>query len=236
MNEYRREVGARVRLLACPHDGISKTRQWIGKFAASEEQPKFVMLDDDLGFLIRRDQEDLTKFQLRGPTKGEVRKMFRDVFAALEDDVGMVGVSGREGNNRVHERYVMNTRIIRFLGFQTEVFNAMEHGRVKVMEDFDITLQMLRQGYQNLCFYVYAQGQAQTQAPGGCSDYRTHENHEASATMLAELHPGFVRLRDKKNKSGGEFGTRKEVTISWKKAYASSQEATDEGDKGTQRS
>ncbi len=87
------------------------------------------------------------------------------------------------------------------------------------MEDFDVQLQLLKRGLGNACLYYWAQGQSKTNAPGGCSLWRTHEVHEAAARRLAELHPGLVRLRQKANKTdAGGFGTRMEVTIAWKKA------------------
>jgi len=140
------------------------------------------------------------------------------------DTFAHVGISGREGNNRVRDAWVENTRYMRFLAYRTDQYMACEHNRVTVMEDFDIALQMLRAGHPNKVYYMYAQGQAKTQSAGGCSVWRTHEVHNAGAERLAELHPGFVTVRQKQNKTDREgFGTRKEVTVYWKKAFASSQ-------------
>jgi hypothetical protein len=136
-----------------------------------------------------------------------------------------VSVSAREGNNRagVGEAPLvsLNTRTLRVLAYRTEEFLRAEHGRVPVMEDFDVNLQLLRAGHSNACASFWAQGQRMTNEAGGCSTYRTHELHEGAARRLAELHPGLVRLRQKQNKTDREgFGTRTEVTISWKAAYA----------------
>jgi hypothetical protein len=100
----------------------------------------------------------------------------------------------------------------------------MEHGRVEIMEDFDLNLQMLRAGYSSAVLYKYANGQGETNAPGGCSTFRTLELHNRNVAKLAELHPGFVKLKtNRKTKSGGELSNRHEATIYWKKAYESSQ-------------
>ena len=40
---------------------------------------------------------------------------------------------------------------------------------------------------------------------------------------MGELHKGFVRVVEKKTKTAWGWGTRKDVVISWKKAYASYQ-------------
>jgi hypothetical protein len=155
------------------------------------------------------------------------------VEAALEQ-YAHVGISAREGNNRLDRQVRVGeyagldtdivtaqecTRTLRALAYQTAEFLKCEHGRVDVMEDFDVNLQLLERGLPNLNLAHWAQGQRQTNAPGGCSTYRSQDVQTASAVRLAELHPGFVTLREKKNKSGGAFGNRTEVTIQWAKAY-----------------
>jgi len=221
-----------LQVLSCPEKGISHTRRWIGEQAAAANEPKFLMLDDDLGLLIRRGP---STWRLRGTTPVEVESMMR-VLEGYLDTHACVGISPREGQNRYEadkvNSFAINTRIIRALGFQTDAFLACEHGRVQVMEDFDVLLQLLRRGQSNALLTYFAQGQGQTQAQGGCSEYRTHENHAASAEKLALLHPGYVNTRWKKNKGGGEFGERKEVTIRWKKAF---QEAPDAADSSIRR-
>lgn len=207
-------------VLKCPVDGIALVRKWCADHAAENQGRFFCMMDDDLGFLIRKNRGD---WHLRSQDPSETAEMIGYIETLLREGYGAVGVSPREGNNRFTGNISINTRLIRVLAFNTLQFLACKHGRVDVMEDFDVLLQLLRKGIQNAMIVHYAQGQKQTQEAGGCSDYRSHQVHEASARKLAELHKGFVRLHDKQNKSGGEFGTRKEVTIYWKKAYENSQ-------------
>lgn len=232
MSEYCERLRDQIRdgllVLPCSEKGIAKTRHWIGQYAASEGEDRFLMLDDDLGLLIRRGPGT---WRLRGTTPKEVETMLEVIEYHL-DTYPCVGVSPREGQNRLPAEQgltsiVANTRIIRALAFRTVDFLACEHGRVPVMEDFDILLQLLRAGKPNALLTYFAQGQGQTQAEGGCSEYRTHDNHAAAAQRLAELHPNLVRLRWKKNKGGGAFGQRQEVTIRWKQAFA---EGTRNGD------
>lgn len=216
---YAKKMPFGVRLLGCPQDGISLTRQWIAQTAESEGYEHFSMMDDDLGFLVRRMYPD---WHLKSQTPEETKEMVDYIEKLLVHGYGAVGVSAREGQNRLQECPTNNTRLIRVLSFNTEAFLRCEHGRVSVMEDFDILLQLLRAGLPNCVTVRYAQGQRQTQESGGCSDYRSHETHAIAAKTLAKLHEPFVRLRTKKNKSGGAFGERLEVTIQWKRAYESS--------------
>jgi hypothetical protein len=210
--------------VAHPDDvkGIAAVRRWIGEWVRAVGYHKFLMLDDDVSFFTRR---SAVETRLRKSEPADVAEMLCAVEDALED-YGHVGISARGGNNNAGEGdkplYVDNTRTIRALAYRTADFLSVEHGRVVVMEDFDVNLQLLRRGIPNTCLHYWATDQSGTQTDGGCSDYRTHQNHHDSAHKLAELHAPFVRTRLKENKTGGEFGTRTEGTSYWKKAFASS--------------
>lgn len=208
----------RISVISCPEKGIAKTRKFIGEHAAKRGFAKFIMMDDDLKFAKR-----INNTKLNPCNKTEMYELL-DLVQDKLYRYAAVGVSPRQGNNRCEEDFMVNTRLIRFLAFRTQEFLECEHDRVLVMEDFDILLQLLRKGHENFSIFDFCQDQNETQAKGGCSDYRTLENHEASAIKLAELHDPFVKLRQKVNKTGGEFGNRKEVTIYWKKAYLSSKQ------------
>ncbi len=182
------------------------------------------MLDDDVSLVVRK-SADATSLR-----KGAASD-WDECLSAVEHHLSLyahVGISARGGNNQLgvggpRDLVIENTRTLRALAYDTEKFLSVEHGRVDVMEDFDVNLQILRRGWKNANLGYWAQDQKMTGAPGGCSTYRSHAVHETAARKLAELHSPFVRLVDKKNRGGGEFGTRKEVVISWKQAFASSQ-------------
>lgn len=202
-----------ITILVCPVKGISAKRKWIGKHAEYCEEETFLTLDDDLRFSTRD-----SNFKLKPSTESEMTSLLELVKLLLRD-YSAVGVSNRQGNNNTKEDYAENTRLCRVTGFQTAQFNACEIGRIQFMEDFDILLQLLRKKLPILNIYSYAQDQNATQDLGGCSDYRTLQNHADSANLLAELHKPYVKLRQKNNKTGGEFGQRTEVTVYWKKAF-----------------
>jgi hypothetical protein len=193
--------------------------------AATAGHDKFIMMDDDVTFYRRRSPDC---YNLRNATKDDTDTMLQTISCLL-NEVASVGISSREGNNRAgighalaDNLVVRNTRVMRVLAYRTADFLACEHDRVRVMEDFDVQLQLLRKGLGNACLYYWANGQPKTNAPGGCSIWRAHELHEAEARRLAELHPDFVRLRQKINKTDRDgFGTRTEVTIAWKAAAKS---------------
>ena len=198
--------------------GIADTRQRIGHFALECGEDSFCMMDDDLIFSVRKEEYYLN---LRPQSYEDFEQMISAMREYLAE-YAQVGISLRQGNNSggVGPSPLLqeNGRAIRCVAFRTAEFNACEHGRVRVMEDMDVTLQLLTKGHKNAILYWWANDQQRTNAPGGCSVWRTHEVHAEAARRMADLWPGIVTLRQKENKTGGDFGTRTEVTCQWKKA------------------
>ncbi len=227
----------RTTLVVQEHEFEEHDRRWAGKCAGVWPLPahvrnlgatrqflldhhrqlgdKYVLLDDDLTFYVRTDRDD---WHLRTPTEEDMVEMFQEVEWKL-DDYAHVGVSGREGNNR-EERYgVECVRYMRLLAYSPAKFpDWVRADRLDGMSDFDLNLQLLRAGLPSYTFYRYAQGQPGTQTAGGCSLNRTHETHDREVALMCEMHPGLVRPTLKKNRGGGDFGTRSEVEVSWKRA------------------
>ena len=223
LDAYRDALGKcfpHVSIVGSPAKGIAETRYEIGGMCRYLEIEKFAMVDDDVRF-VRRITDDHTA--LKPCDHADVAKMWTTVDWFL-NHYAHVGISARQGHNNMgfggaSTLFEENTRTLRVLCYRTEEFLSVQHGRVTVMEDFDVNLQLLRAGHKNANLGWWSQDQKMTNAPGGCSTYRTHEKHEESAKKLAEFHHPYVTLRQKQNKTGGEFGTRTEVTIFWKKAF-----------------
>ena len=211
-----------VELVGLEYDGIAQKRSLIGTQLVSAN--RFLMLDDDIVFYRRKSKKD---WHLRKLEEHEPIEMIALLGGYLRPESPVsyahAGVSAREGQNRLRPNYENNTRYMRVLGYRTEDYLQCEHNRVRFMEDFDVNLQLLRKGLKSIVFTNFAQNQSGTQAKGGCSNERTNETHSEAAQKLAELHAPFVKLRQKQNKTGGEFGNRLEVTVSWKAAFASAQ-------------
>lgn len=208
-------------LVACPVDGIAMTRQYCGQICKSD---RFLMLDDDLKFYRRISPTD---WHLRYPC--DIGASIADMLKLVETKLNKYvhcSISAREGNNRLPYEGVECSRPLRALAYRKQHFLELTHGRVKIMEDFDVTLQLLRKGYKNHVIASWAQGQLQTQMAGGCSDYRTKQLHNENVELFAKLHAPFVKLRTKKNKTGGDFGERTEATIYWQRAYESAAKET----------
>lgn len=224
-NVLASELAIGLQTVPLNSSGIADTRYQIGIHAEQHGIDRFCVIDDDLQFLIRIDEH---RWNLRNQDYDDVRGMIT-YLDHLSNKYAHGAVSAREGNSFAEEGdrdwlLKLNGRALRCHFFRTKEYLDVKHCRLAVMEDFDVTLQLLEQGFPNAITFWYANGQAKTQSPGGCSIYRTKEVHEESARKLAELHPRFVRLRQKENKTdAGEFGSRLEVTVQWGRAYRSSQ-------------
>lgn len=216
------------------HTGISRTREWIlTDLARGKGVSRVLMVDDDMSFYHR---PTLGDYHLRD-ANGEVMKA---ILQQLDDWMGQgfvhVGLSARQGNNRHEGSYVDVTRMMNTYQYDVAVLGQLlsegkiKMGRVPVMEDFDLTLQLLRLGYPNRVSYQYAWGQKASGAEGGCSQYRTGEMQAAAAHKLAELHPGFVKVTEKATKTGwGDMREgRTDVIVFWKKAYEAGRNKADD--------
>jgi hypothetical protein len=195
---------------------LAATRQWL----VEHTDGPMVMLDDDLTFATRRLDEP-AKFV--NATPDDVGVLFRDIEYQLER-YAHVSVSGREGANRRFEDYINTGRCMRILAFDTRVLNkhGMRFDRMKFMIDFDMTLQLLREGYDNVILNYMVHNQYGSNAEGGCSQYRTPELQTQDALLLKQFHPDYVKLTQKRTKvAWGEWGERTDVIIQWKKAYGS---------------
>jgi len=213
-----------VKVLECPEKGIAKVRHWIGQYCKKKSLPKFAMFDDDLNFAVRKGPDNCS---LRPQENKDMVDMLAWIDKAL-DKYAHVGISPRDAAKTQSVETgdrpltLLNKRTLRTLCYRTKEFLAMKHGRVAVMEDFDVNLQLIEAGFWNCQTYWWTNDQRQTGSPGGCASYRSHEVHEASAHKLAELHKPFVTLREKVNKAqvvkeAKAFQTRTEVTIYWEK-------------------
>jgi len=213
--------------------GISKTREWILTTFAKERKAEFVgMTDDDMDFCYRPDPKAAPLLTITTPEK--MMDMLYRMETWLESGFVHVGLSARQGNNNpykneqgengLHE-YRDATRMMNFYIYNTAKLATLDVklGRMDVMEDFDLTLQLLRKGYPNRVLFDYCWNQRGSGALGGCSTYRTAAMQANAARRLAELHPDFVNVTTKKSKVNWKgLEERVDVIVGWRKAYESS--------------
>lgn len=197
---------------------IGKIRQYIIETHDIKQYgPKLIMLDDDLGFNMRR--TDIRQKFLPA-TDEAVIKGFQLVEELLESHAHG-GIRARQMSQDAPD-IEYNCRTLRALAYNTTILRKenINFDRLIVMEDFDVTLQLLRKGYSNFNISSIIQGQGSSNAPGGCSLYRNHERQAEGANGLASHHPGLVKVKETKtNWQGWGSDKRIDVMVSWKKAY-----------------
>ena len=200
---------------------IAQKRAWIIREFASGGYSKIVMFDDDLRFAVRSGSDTTA---LRQATSEDLLYHLGELEKKL-DDYSHAGWSARQGNNRIPGGWLHNVRMMYCLAYRVddlvdhETNKRVELGRIETREDMDLTLQLLRLGYSNaVCADIATDQVSGYAAVGGCSEQRTIATSNADADKLAELHPGFVRVVEKEYK--GSLN-RKEVVVSWKKAFES---------------
>lgn len=205
-------------IMALPEEikTLGPTRAFLHDFSKKSGFERYILLDDDLKFYARRDPKD---WHLSKAEPEEVTRMFLELEGKLNAGYKHASISGREGNNRIPEYGKENTRYMRVLGYRTDFPEGVVPGRIDGMSDFDLSLQLLRKGCASYTLFRYAQGQPGTQTAGGCSINRTHETHDREIDFMVKEHAPFVKKRMKVNKTGGEFGTRNEVTVFWGRAF-----------------
>lgn len=195
---------------------VSDKKEWLSE-RVSERY--FFLFDDDLTFSCRKEG------RLLKATNVEMYKAFRTLYSWMKNDgIAHVGFSCRSGNNRVETDYVESHRCIMAVGFDLKKVyeEKIKMNRLAIRSDFDTTLQLLERGHNNRVLYTFAQGHPSSNTKGGCSIYRSEKMMGQNAHDLAKLHPGIIRISEKKTKTpwkGFESTERIDVTIGWKRAF-----------------
>lgn len=195
--------------------GICAARQWILQNTLTKY---CLMLDDDMTFGVR------SEGKLIKATKEDIGGMISLLESWLDEGFIHVGISARQHNFTTEEAFVEVARMNNAYAFNAP--KVLEAGarfdRLKVMEDFDLTLSLLEAGFPNRVTYQYCWGQRCSGDAGGCSQWRTSEIQEEAARNLYRLHPASVKVVTKKSKEawgGLSSKERVDVIISWKKAF-----------------
>ena len=220
---YRKKFGANV--VAIPDtvpQFLPSQRQWVME---NFSMYSYVwLMDDDLQY-FKRNEELL----LRKCDTAEIEEMFFTMREHL-NEIPMVGISTRLGNNRITSEYDELNRVTRCYAIATEAFQKVgatfapypEH----TAEDFHISLCFLNAGYKNRILHTFAQeDMGGSNAAGGCSAYRTAEVQRRTSMWMVENHPE-CKLKGKYCK--GSWGLqeladgrnyRVDLIVQWKQAY-----------------
>lgn len=193
---------------------LPQVQQWIFSNLCSHTT-HFTMVDDDLLFSTR--VQGTTKFTRSAPH--DVRSAVERVGAAAEEH-GHATMAPRQGANHLPHGWKTVGPARSVLSFDTATLrrHSLRFDHCDSKSDYDMTLSLLRLGYQNaiLCDVVHDQSGGPTLA-GGCTDYRDIDYHRRASEQLENRHTLFVDCVEK-SKPDWEF-PRVDVRVAWKKAY-----------------
>ncbi len=200
-----------------PSVTIAKKREWIMN---SFDTEKLVMLDDDLRFAVRR-EDDPVKFLKATPE--QIIQAFKELEEKLTPEVPHAGFSARGsgiGASAQEGGWQLGKRLMYVLGYHVPIVRAhAQFGRIETREDMDLTLQLFAKGFPNAVNFSFVVDQ-QFANKGGCTEERTMERSNADAYKLAALHPNYVKVTQKDYKSSIP---RLEVVVQWQKAMKDGQ-------------
>ena len=236
--EALRSMYPTVSIAVCPEGvrGIRKKREYI----ATKLFPTGLVwvLDDDLSFSKQIDEAPCTsadgktimiaRWEGIKKTKDKVA-MFQEIldyikFLSIEYPMGGLFVSVAPvpmmylpmvENQRWHTNTYYNGDILDV--HSLDWAGTKYSDGAYYPEDFDVQMQVVSQGHKVACIKKYISSPSTSGAPGGCSDTRNRDNHNAGMEEFRAQWPLFVKLKqDKKD------WTRARVDL--KKLYKSTQQ------------
>lgn len=215
--------GSKVLVLPPEIKGLSPTRQWIWDTFYGT---RHMVLDDDMEY-----------FKYKGPapehldTKWETRDMsdaeFDDAFETFNRwcDDEQIYHGGFSTSWVVPDLKYWpqqnNVRIMTNSYFDSKNLpRNIVWDKLPTSQDFHANLQLLTQGFANRITTRYRVSISETNADGGCSEYRTIELSNQVHTQLAEMYPDYVKLKSK-TLANGPWKGQERITchIQWAKAY-----------------
>lgn len=196
-----------------PDMRIGDKRKWI---MDTTDEEKIVMLDDDLRFAVRRD-DDPGLF--RKAESSDVLKAFYELEEILSPEVAHAGFSVRGSGIGTSAKkggwQISGKRMQYSLGYHVPTVNAnASFGRLNSREDMDVTLQLLTKGYPNAVNFTFVTDQ-KFGNPGGCTAERVIALADADALALVAFFPQFVSAVQKSYK---DSPNRLEVVCQWQQA------------------
>lgn len=206
-----RELGRRTTVCPVQGRGMPLVRQWMLEYAARLEDDRVIMMDDDLKAAKRREGGRISLSD-----EAERLEGIDWLFSQLETIVHC-GWSERSMDWDSSEEYIDNTRTIQAVGYRARaVLNSGASFSKDVpdwyfMEDYHMTLQLLRKGFPNRRSLVYRYNCSSFNTPGGCNLFRSEDRMREAPEILARLHSHAVKVGFRNN--------RPTVNIQWRKAY-----------------
>ena len=195
--------------------GIASIRQYIMENATDRY---ITMLDDDLRF--QKTQKD---WRIMDATPNEILAAFRQMSQWLKEGYAHCSLCPRFIYYDKKDFFVKDFRMMHVLAYDVKTVLKAKCSFTKgvpkdfSMDDFHMTLQLLRSGHGNIVSLLHRTSPAVSNSRGGASEWRTLASHNRSANLLAAIHAPFAKTKTKHGWQGMD-GERQDVIVQWKKA------------------
>lgn len=197
-------------VVGCPAEGIGPTRQWILEHS---DDNKVVMVDDDLKSWAVRNPSEISYRPATGTDIASGLRWLDDMLTGYAH----AGIGPRLFSN-VKPNVEFNGRMMRCVAYRKDIVLKYTQGFAFLMEDLEMTVQLIRMGFEGITTYEIVQDQPASNAPGGCSTYRNASAQRTAALAFHAWHKDFTRLTSKAPKAGWFGGEeRTDIAIKWAK-------------------
>lgn len=197
----------------------SQKMQWIldgcEANGYSDPKDKALILDDDLVFSCKIGERLITE---RNPDN--LAPMFEELEALL-DEFALVGIHPRQLGHLKKPPYVRNGRVFCVQGINRSKTRGIKVDQHPILADVVLNCTLLSRGFDNALLTTFFQDHGPSQAPGGCSLYRTAEMQREVVEYVASRWPGFVKVEERRPKVAKWLGdVRYDYRCQWKQLYA----------------
>jgi hypothetical protein len=200
---------------SCKYFGWGETLLWELEYADDLGIDRFLHMDDDLKLTYR---PSLTMSMYSELSGNRVLTMLAKLFSC-DEEFPVTGILHRGFSSSFTEEEIINHRICSAFCIHMPTlvknWNFIEKAvQNRHMPDRALFLRFLTEGYKNKVFARFCYDD-KPQEEGGCSEFRSAEEHSQSALDLREEFPDLVTTRIKTNLGDERIGT----IIQWGKAY-----------------
>ena len=218
---YKYKILGYKNIISLPPDivSLSPTKEYIAKVLG--QGIRYGILDDDLEFIYTHTPSSGIKPTNRPLADFEYDFLFEELLPSWMD-AGYLHIGMEPIINFPREKdFQDNFRIMQVVFYDGKKLDCDKYdwSRLLFSEDFDVCLQLLKDGNPNRVSGRYRYKTRETQADGGYSIYRTTKLHNEHFKQLAEYHAPYVELYTKEASLDESDIKKYGARIKWKEIY-----------------
>jgi hypothetical protein len=222
----------------CPHPNIIPVPETVTNYSqkfqylldGGAKNDKIVICDDDLYFNQYQNTNpyETGKESIRKLVVIKDREQTAPMWAMMSemlDSIPLVGVHPRMMAQNAKTPFEWNSKIVTIQGVNLAIIKEKLGGiprvdRFPILSDVLLNCTLLSHGLPNARITTHFVDWLPSQAPGGCSLYRTSAMQEEACRYIAQEFGPYARLVEKSPKTAKWLGeTRYDLNVRWKELY-----------------